>query len=96
MPYRNLAAMSGVRTNNGTEALNHVVKNLVLSGRGGTISLPTLVSSLVFDFLANRLATFKNTVSSLFCKLILNVFSYFVCLSLTKIIKNQYYHFILF
>ena len=54
------------------------------------MSLPTLMSSLVFDFLANRLATYKNTVSSLYCKyLFLSVIeNLYVCHEL-KLIKTN-------
>lgn len=65
MPYRNLAAMGTVRTNNGTESLNNVIKNRVMNGKGGQISLPQLMSSLVYDFLPGRLLTYKQRVSTM-------------------------------
>lgn len=46
MPYRNVAAMSGVTTNNGTESMNNEMKNKVLDGHGGQLSLPQLVTAL--------------------------------------------------
>lgn len=63
MPYRNLSAMGTVTTNNGTESMNNAIKNKVLGGRGGQLSIPQLVSALVFEFLGNKLSSYKQQAS---------------------------------
>ena len=62
MPYRNLEALSGIRTNNGIEALNNVLKRRVLNGVSAHRSLPMLLASLVFDFIPNKLQSYRHKV----------------------------------
>lgn len=62
MPYRKLEAVEGVRTNNGVEALNNVLKHKVLHGVSAHRSLPQLVASLVYDFIPNKLQTYRHKV----------------------------------
>ncbi|XP_063693554.1 uncharacterized protein LOC134825314 [Bolinopsis microptera] len=64
MPYRNLEALAGVRTNNGIESLNNVLKHRVFNGVSAHRSLPQLLASLVFDFIPNRLQTYRHKMIS--------------------------------
>ena len=61
-PYRTNAAIRGIFTNNGVEALNGVLKNRVMGGATGKKSIPQLFEALVLDYLPTKLHMYRQQV----------------------------------
>ena len=62
MPYRAVACMGGIKTNNGVESLNNVIKNSVFDGNASKNSLPLLVMGLTTEFLPRKIRAFHHKV----------------------------------
>ena len=56
--------MGGVKTNNGVETLNNVIKNRVLGGGAGQYSLPQLITALIVDFVENEGMKYRHKVTN--------------------------------